>query len=71
MKKQQEQGGNTYTLSVETDPKTFTDAFTYLWLKPRGDENGATLYKMMGMPFDVLVKVSGKKHDITVRKAQA
>ena len=67
--KQSSQPDGSYTLSVETDPKTFTDAFSYLWLKPKGTENGATVYGMTGMPHDVLVKVTGKRHDITVRKS--
>lgn len=58
--------GTTYSMVIETDPKTFTDAFKYLWLKPKGDKDGATVYRMMGMPYDILVKVDGKRHNVTV-----
>lgn len=68
---QQEEGDgpDQYKLTIEADPNTFDAAMRYLWLKPK-TEGGITTYAMGGLPFIIDVIKDGKRHELTVRKAE-
>ena len=59
---------DTAQLTVVTKPETLTEAFRYLWLKDKGKDGDSVIYRMGGMPYEILVTVDGEKHNIMIRK---
>lgn len=52
---QEDESGDKATVTITTQPKTWNAAMKALWLKPKAEEGDATVFRMVGMNYELVV----------------